>query len=169
MPEAESIRSVGNAAEGRQLQRMEQNHSVAARVRDVALVRCDDVEAHRSAENQAEERKEATETEQNRCLEAAAKLAAEKKSRMRVQAEMRSVQAALGSEGKRRQKEKRGGVRRKGGGAQRRRELFIWRRKLDDCRLLQMGREKKGRSWYSQFIAELTKNPSHLSREVGPK
>ena len=86
MSEAWRITRVGNAAEARELQMMKRRHSVVTRARDVALARChEEAEARRPAENLAE--------------------AAEKESRLRVQAEMRSVQAALGAKEERRRKQ----------------------------------------------------------------
>ena len=86
MSEAGRIRRVGSAAEARELQMMERRQPVATRARDVALARCgEEVEARRPAENLAE--------------------AAEKRSRLRVKAEMRSVQAALGAKEERRRKQ----------------------------------------------------------------
>ena len=99
MSEAGWIIGVWNAAEGRELQMMERHHSVAARARAWRLLEChEEFEARRSAENLAEERKEATEMEQLRCLETAAKLAVENDSGLREQSEMRSVQASRGAE-----------------------------------------------------------------------
>lgn len=86
MSETGRIRRVWIAAEGRELKMMEGRHGVAARVRNVAIARFNErAVGCRSGETLAEERKEATETEQRRWrLGAAAKLAAEKKSRLRV-------------------------------------------------------------------------------------
>ena len=119
MSEAGRIGRVGNAAEARELQMLDRRHSVAARARDVALFRCDEeVEARRQAENLAE--------------------AVEKESRLRVQAEMCLVPAALGDKEERRRKQEERRREEEGPSRAEEARAVNLERKMGDC-LSQMG------------------------------